>query len=292
MQKSTVTGAIAWALIGAMVAAFFWNVAAPAFAQTAEGRFLRVWLNSACMVRTGSGTPESAVTGVICDVYLRTNGGAGTTLYVKESGAGNTGWIAPITEASTGTLTNKTISAEGTGNVMTVAFREDIQVGTCGGGVGWSNWELLTTSTDSPVLACIGGLSNGPFGTLEYEDDATQYAYNHLRLPADWSGNIDLEIGWLTSATTGNVRFLFQTACVAVGESVDPSWNTAQAIVDAAQGVTLRANTASQTAVTTTGCAAGEMFKFRLGRDPSDGGDTISATAHVYEFVLVIRRAM
>lgn len=42
----------------------------------------------------GSGTPEGAVTAGIGTLYLRTNGGASTTLYVKESGTGNTGWVA------------------------------------------------------------------------------------------------------------------------------------------------------------------------------------------------------
>jgi hypothetical protein len=44
--------------------------------------------------RSGSGTPEGAVTAAIGSVYRRTDGGASTTLYVKESGAGNTGWVA------------------------------------------------------------------------------------------------------------------------------------------------------------------------------------------------------
>jgi hypothetical protein len=46
-------------------------------------------------IRTGTGAPNSAVTGNVGDIYLRTDGGATTTLYVKESGAGtNTGWVA------------------------------------------------------------------------------------------------------------------------------------------------------------------------------------------------------
>lgn len=48
----------------------------------------------AASVRAGSGTPEGAVIGVVGSLWLRTNGGAGTTLYVKESGTGNTGWVA------------------------------------------------------------------------------------------------------------------------------------------------------------------------------------------------------
>jgi len=34
------------------------------------------------------------VTAVVGSIFTRTNGGANTTLYVKESGAGNTGWVA------------------------------------------------------------------------------------------------------------------------------------------------------------------------------------------------------
>lgn len=43
---------------------------------------------------SGSGSPEGAVTAVVGSMYSRTDGGASTTLYVKESGTGNTGWRA------------------------------------------------------------------------------------------------------------------------------------------------------------------------------------------------------
>lgn len=42
---------------------------------------------------SGSGTPEAAVTAPIGSTYRRSDGGAGTSLYVKESGTGNTGWV-------------------------------------------------------------------------------------------------------------------------------------------------------------------------------------------------------
>jgi hypothetical protein len=42
----------------------------------------------------GTGTPEGAVTAPVGSLFTRTNGGAGTTLYIKESGSGNTGWVA------------------------------------------------------------------------------------------------------------------------------------------------------------------------------------------------------
>jgi len=42
----------------------------------------------------GTNSPESVYTAPVGAMYRRTNGGANTTLYVKESGTGNTGWVA------------------------------------------------------------------------------------------------------------------------------------------------------------------------------------------------------
>ena len=42
----------------------------------------------------GTGTPEGNYAAAVGSLFLRTDGGAGTTLYVKESGTGNTGWAA------------------------------------------------------------------------------------------------------------------------------------------------------------------------------------------------------
>lgn len=50
--------------------------------------------NGGAVWRCGAGTPEGVVTAPVGSLYTRTDGGAGTTLYVKESGAGNTGWVA------------------------------------------------------------------------------------------------------------------------------------------------------------------------------------------------------
>ena len=41
----------------------------------------------------GAGSPEGVLTAPIGSHYSRSDGGAGTSLYVKESGAGNTGWV-------------------------------------------------------------------------------------------------------------------------------------------------------------------------------------------------------
>ena len=42
----------------------------------------------------GAGSPEGAVTAAVGSTYHRNDGGTGTSFYVKESGTGNTGWVA------------------------------------------------------------------------------------------------------------------------------------------------------------------------------------------------------
>lgn len=45
-------------------------------------------------IDTGNNSPEGVKTAPVGSLYMRRNGGAGTVLYVKESGTGNTGWVA------------------------------------------------------------------------------------------------------------------------------------------------------------------------------------------------------
>jgi hypothetical protein len=45
-------------------------------------------------VMSGSGSPEGSKTAPVGSTYGRSDGGAGTSFYVKESGTGNTGWVA------------------------------------------------------------------------------------------------------------------------------------------------------------------------------------------------------
>jgi hypothetical protein len=45
-------------------------------------------------LRSGEGSPEGVIVANPGSVFLRTDGGASTTLYVKTSGTGTTGWTA------------------------------------------------------------------------------------------------------------------------------------------------------------------------------------------------------
>lgn len=45
-------------------------------------------------IATGAGSPEGVVSAKKGSLYMRIDGGAGTSLYVKESGSSSTGWVA------------------------------------------------------------------------------------------------------------------------------------------------------------------------------------------------------
>ncbi len=90
------TNARQWTNIRVLAAILVVAGLMPGRAEAQGTSFLnRIYLGSgACLLRTGTGSPETVVTGNPCDVFLRTDGSTGTTLYVKETGASNTGWVA------------------------------------------------------------------------------------------------------------------------------------------------------------------------------------------------------
>ena len=61
-------------------------------------------------IKFGTATPEGAITANIGSLYMRTDGGTSTTLYVKESGTGNTGWTAVGGEVTATGRSHKTSS--------------------------------------------------------------------------------------------------------------------------------------------------------------------------------------
>ncbi len=252
---------------------------------------VRLRLNGATWVRSGTGTPEAAVTGAIGDVFLRTDGGAGTAIYVKESGSGNTGWAPIGTTSGTKTLTNTTLDAEATGNVITLPFTVFWPAAVFEDNAAYApHWSKANDATSPTDTSFVG--TNVITGTLDFSDATTQQAWQNFRLPDDWTGAIDLKIFWKSTATTGNVVWQVQTGFVADGATFDPTLNAAQTVTDATQGVASRFNTATLSSLTLTGAAAGSWMWLRLFRDPAHASDTIGATASLLGVEMKYRRAM
>ncbi|WP_139346740.1 hypothetical protein [Sinomonas mesophila] len=57
------------------------------------GAQFRQQSDSSRRILWGAGNPNGVQTASVGSVYLRTDGGSATTLYVKEAGTGNTGWV-------------------------------------------------------------------------------------------------------------------------------------------------------------------------------------------------------
>ena len=186
-------------------------------------------------------------------------------------------------------FTNKTYDAEGTGNVLTIPRRIFFPAAGCNNATAGSVWDLPTSNP--AVAACKTG-TNTQMGVLDFADGSNLSAQITYMLPSTWTGSVDANIKWLTSATTGNVVWQVSTICVADAETDDPAFNTASTVTDAAKGTTLQTNDAAISGVTMTGCAAGELLHLKIQRDSAHASDTLAATARLIGVELVIREAM
>lgn len=68
------------------------DVSGEVFTGTVEAPDFK--LTGGPVLKTGSGSPQGVVTAPVGSLYTRTDGGTYSTLYVKTSGSGNTGWSA------------------------------------------------------------------------------------------------------------------------------------------------------------------------------------------------------
>ena len=85
-----------------------------------EGLILKgkIWLNTqkTLGIFTGTGSPEGVLSADVGSTFHRTDGGAGTSYYVKESGTGNTGWVATVAP-NIPSVWDTTISNNGTSDI-------------------------------------------------------------------------------------------------------------------------------------------------------------------------------
>ncbi len=191
--------------------------------------------------------------------------------------------------ADTVTLTNKTYNAESAGNVLTIPRRIWLPAAGCNNATAGNIWDLPTSNP--AVSACKTG-TNTQMGVLDFADGGNLSAQLTYKLPSTWTGTVDANIKWMTTATTGNVVWQLSTICVADAETDDPAFNTASTVTDAAKGTTNQTNDAAITGVTATGCAAGELMHLKIQRDSGHASDTLAATARLIGVELVIREAM
>lgn len=179
-----------------------------------------------------------------------------------------------------------TISGGGGGGSSSATGYVMVLPATCQMGAASTGLVLPTSGYPTPV--CIQG-SNVTTAALDFADTESQSVQGQLILAGTVS-SIDIQLKWRTTATSGSVVWQLQTACVADGETGDPTWNTAQLIVDAAKTTALQHNDAALSGVDLTGCASGKTMYWRLLRDPAHASDTINAAAQLLSILWVINR--
>ena len=95
----------------------------------------------------GAGTPEGVTTAPLGSTFHRTDGGVGTSLYIKESGAGNTGWAPAIAG-----LVDLQRAYDGGGSIAT----------TGGSPFAVSGTEIISLVTSSGQNIVLGASGGGP----------------------------------------------------------------------------------------------------------------------------------
>jgi hypothetical protein len=193
-----------------------------------------------------------------------------------------------VGRATADTLTNKTIDTEAAGNLITLPFYVQVPAAGCNNATASANWDLPTTNPPTPN--CLTG-TNSQQGTADFDDTAARTMQTSFALPPGWTGNVDVDIDWLVTAGGGanTVKFTVATACTAAGATFDPAFNTANTITSGTVGSNNALNVTSQTAITMTGCSAGNVLHVKFGRDNTDAS---TATARVLNVAFTIRRAM
>lgn len=180
-----------------------------------------------------------------------------------------------INSVSVGKLTgagveNLTLSAEGTGNVVTIPRRLWFPFAACQNATASLIWDSPTSN--APPAACVTG-TNTQKGVADFDattDESLQMTY---MLPSTFTGAIDAKIVGLAAATSGAVGLCVQLVSTADAETDDPAFpaqGAGNCSSDTAKGTTLQLNTATIIGVTATGVAAGELLHIRFSRD-ADG---------------------
>jgi hypothetical protein len=122
---------------------------------------------------------------------------------------------------------------------------------------------------------------------LDFDDAANESGAFHFALPTGTTGTVDITLWAFSNSTTQSFKATVATVCVATSSDIlNPTFNAAQTITVTSPGTANQAFNFTQTGVTITGCAAGRMMIFKIGRDTTD---TSVATLSMTEADVSIR---
>lgn len=152
------------------------------------------------LVLFGTGSPEGRIASTPGKIYLNLSGGAGQTLYVKETGSDVDGWVS-VTGGSSSS--QDILSGEGSPeNVRVGSFLGQpytdvtngnfyVFTGVAGNKTGWT---LVTTSSSSITTYILSGAGSpegsttGQFQGQPYTDVSTGGLYTFIGTPGSTNG--------------------------------------------------------------------------------------------------------
>src|SRR5262249_25626144 len=142
--------------------------------------------------------PATTGGGAITDGHVvKFSVSGGVTALIDGGVAGTGTW----TDSSTNTGTNKTLNAEGTGNVFTSVSVIPLDMASCVATVAYLQWDDEATGLAQPTAACNDtGSIQRP--TADFSGSATNAVVRTLRLPTGWTGNIDWKMRYVTTASS------------------------------------------------------------------------------------------
>ena len=165
----------------------------------------------------GSASPEAAVTAPVGSIYLRTTAGAGATEYYKESGAGNTGWIARThiganaiwhagNDGAGSGLDADTVDGRNPGSISGIPTLD-----ANGRVVEVANlvWDGVGNRSASPTPAAdTVPVSDSTKGLLFGHSDGTNHIKTKIINIGDWNMDLNATVTVLHGLTQTNIRQL------------------------------------------------------------------------------------
>lgn len=131
-------------------------------------------------------------------------------------------------------------------------------------------WNTASTPTSNFPAATSRAGTNTNFAVALFST-TSQTIQLRTFLPADWvtgGQNVELWFADVTDNDTGhNEIWSVQTACASAGDTVDPSFNTAQTATVAVVNSAGALNKATLSTFTVTGCAADDLLYLKIGLD-------------------------
>lgn len=216
----------------------------------------------------GTNTPEGVVTAVVGSMFSRTNGSTNTTLYRKETGTGNTGWLPVVAAGSTVALHATTHYTGGT----------DPITGALPLATGASTNSVILGAGAAPFDAAgTTAVGVGTMAALMHSAGSNNTAIGWQALSGQTFGNNNVGIG----ATAGNL-LAFGNGNVVIGSTaaLDPSSTRCTAVGYGA--ATMLDNISDAVAI---GAYAYANYSGSVAIGCGIGGQNVAATAQ-YDFVL------